>query len=123
MDLGLIDSASFTAEQEVPLVPVQVVSRPALLQQISGPGNGTMFRLESDRMVIGRNPDADILVQSWALSRHHVRLDRYQGGYRAVDLDSSNGVYLNEIRIHSAALRDGDTLQLGNAAFVYHEGQ
>ncbi len=112
-----------TEEQLVPLLPVQVYARPHVLQQIRGPLSPQIIELRGDQLIIGRNPDVDIRIPSAALSRHHLRLDKYQGGYRAVDLDSSNGFFLNEIRVSSAALRDGDTIQLGNAVFVYHEGK
>jgi hypothetical protein len=30
-------------------------------------------------------------------------------------------VYLNGVRAHSAVLHDGDTLQIGDVVFVFHE--
>jgi len=120
-----IDNAlgQLTAETEIPVVPVQSISRPFMLQQIRGPGAPDVRNLEGDALIVGRADDADIRIASTALSRRHMRIERYQGGYRAVDLDSANGVYLNEVRVHSAVLRDGDTLQLGNAVFIFHEGK
>ena len=112
-----------TAENEIPVLPVQPITRPFMLQQIRGPGAPAVRNLEADILVVGRADDADIRIGSTALSRRHMRLERYLGGYRAIDLDSANGVYLNEVRVHSAVLRDGDTLQLGNAVFLFHEGK
>lgn len=117
------DLNRLTEETEIPVIPVQVYSRPHVLQQIRGPLSPQIIELTGDNLVLGRSPEADIRIPSSALSRQHMRIERYQGGYRVVDLESSNGVYLNEIRVHSAVLRDGDTLQLGNAVFVYHEGK
>ncbi|MBM4345543.1 MAG: FHA domain-containing protein [Deltaproteobacteria bacterium] len=120
---GNDELGALTAENEIPVMPVQVITRPYMLQQIRGPGSPIVYNLEADVLVVGRADDADIRIGSTALSRRHMRLERYQGGYRAIDLDSSNGVYLNEVRVHSAVLRDGDTLQLGNAVFLFHEGK
>ncbi len=117
------DSSSMTEETEVPVIPVQPYTRPHVLQQIRGPLAPQIVELHGDNLIVGRSPEVDIRIPSSALSRQHMRLERYQGGYRAIDLESSNGVFLNEIRINSAALRDGDTLQLGNAVFIYHEGK
>lgn len=117
-----LDAAS-TVGLPIPLAPAQAISRPCVLQQIRGPLAPQVIELDRDTLVVGRAEDVDIKVPSSALSRRHVRLERYQGSYRVIDLDSSNGVYLNEIRVHSAVLRDSDTLQLGNAVFIYHEGK
>lgn len=112
-----------TAENQIPVLPVQTITRPFMLQQIRGPGAPSVRNLEADTLVVGRADDVDIRIGSTALSRWHMRLERYMGGYRAIDLDSANGIYLNEVRVHSAVLRDGDTLQLGNAVFLFHEGK
>jgi hypothetical protein len=117
-----LDAAS-TVGLPIPLAPAQAISRPCVLQQIRGPLAPQVIELDRDTLIVGRAEDVDIKVPSSALSRRHVRLERYQGSYRVIDLDSSNGVYLNEIRVHSAVLRDSDTLQLGNAVFIYHEGK
>jgi pSer/pThr/pTyr-binding forkhead associated (FHA) protein len=116
-------SAWHTEEAEIPLLQAMPFSRPHVLQQIRGPGSPAILELAGDSLVVGRSPEAEIHIPSPSLSRTHMRLERYQGTYRVLDLDSSNGVYLNEIRVHSAVLRDGDTLQLGNSVFIYHEGK
>ena len=112
-----------TEEAEIPLLQALPFSRPHVLQQIRGPGSPAIHELAGDTLVLGRSPDTDVHIPSPSLSRTHMRVERHQGTYRVIDLDSSNGVYLNEIRVHSAVLRDGDTLQLGNAVFIYHEGK
>jgi hypothetical protein len=117
-----LDAAS-TVGLPIPLAPAQAISRPCVLQQIRGPLAPQVIELDRDTLIVGRAENVDIKVPSSALSRRHVRLERYQGSYRVIDLESSNGVYLNEIRVHSAVLRDSDTLQLGNAVFIYHEGK
>lgn len=116
-------AALTTAENEIPLLPVQTVSRPSMLQQVRGPLAPQLIELKGDSLVVGRADDADIRIPSSALSRRHMRIEGYADGHRVIDLDSANGVFLNEVRIHSAVLRDGDMLQLGNAVFLYHEGR
>jgi len=109
--------------QAVPVLQVRVHTRPHVLELVQGPDAPQMFELNRDGMVVGRAPTCDLRIPLGELSRQHMRLDRHQGGFRAVDLDSSNGLYLNEIRVKSAVLRDNDVLQLGNVVFVYHEGK
>lgn len=117
------EPTALTGEHEIPVLPVQDLSRPCVLQQVRGPQAPQIFELVQPQLVVGRADDADIRVPSTSLSRRHMRLERGVAGYRAIDLDSANGVYLNEVRVHSAVLRDGDTLQLGSAVFVFYEGR
>ncbi len=72
--------------------------------------------------MIGRDGGTDVVIESAAVSRRHLQIDQRDGEYRFEDLDSSNGVLLNHVKTHSAILRHGDVLQVGDAVFVYHEG-
>lgn len=96
---------------------------PPSLRMIIGPGAPAPFILQGERLVVGRSPDADLQVQSTDLSRMHMELRKTGSEYSCVDLDSSNGVFLNGVRIHSAVLRHGDRVQLGDVIFVYNEGR
>ena len=116
-----LDSA--TRAQAVPVLTARPSVRSHQLQQVEGPGAPQMVELHGASLVIGRSPEADLRIPSSSLSRQHMRLDRSDDGWTATDLDSSNGVYLNEIRVHAVELRDGDTIQLGDALFVYFEGR
>jgi pSer/pThr/pTyr-binding forkhead associated (FHA) protein len=50
-----------------------------------------------------------------------VRILQRDGEVSFVDLDSANGVYLNGVLAYSAVLRDGDLLEMGDCAFIFHE--
>jgi len=39
------------------------------------------------------------------------------------DLESRNGSWLNNLRVHSATLREGDIVQIGDAIFVFRAGR
>lgn len=94
--------------------------RPHVLEQIGGPGAPRRIELVDDRMVIGR--EGDIAIPSPQLSRTHLCLTRNGSDFGCLDLDSKNGVYLNGIRVHSAVLREGDQLQLGDVVLLYFAG-
>jgi pSer/pThr/pTyr-binding forkhead associated (FHA) protein len=72
-------------------------------------------------MVLGRSPQAQLILNSASLSRQHLRLEQRDGETYFFDLDSANGVFLNGVKAYSAILRDGDILELGDCAFVFHE--
>ncbi|MFZ9889597.1 MAG: FHA domain-containing protein [Myxococcota bacterium] len=97
--------------------------QPAFILRLTrGPGAPVDITLTDDHLVIGRSQSCGIFVDSPELSRNHVQLEKQGHEYTLTDLESRNGVFLNGVRIHSAVLRSGDTLQMGNVTFLYLEG-
>ena len=111
-----------TVESELGLYFLEKEGKPAELEQVEGPGAPASHPLNLVHMVIGRAPNAAIRVDSIEVSRQHMALKRSGKEYQCEDLESRNGVYLNGIKIHSATLHEGDTIQLGNVVFIFHEG-
>ena len=62
---------------------------------------------------IGRAPRADFIVDAALVSRLHCRLAASAGEIEAVDLESTNGTYVNGQRVERATLRHGDKLRVG----------
>lgn len=91
------------------------------LEQVQGPGAPQRYSLSLAETVIGRGTQANITIDSALLSRRHVAVRRAAPEHSFVDLGSANGVFLNGVRAHSAVLHDGDTLQIGDVVFVFHE--
>lgn len=89
---------------------------------VKGPGAPISFPLTEVVTVIGRSANADLSFTDESLSRLHAQLVRVGEEHQVEDLESRNGVFLNGVRIHSAVLRTGDSLQLGELVFVYAEG-
>jgi pSer/pThr/pTyr-binding forkhead associated (FHA) protein len=97
--------------------------RPAILVLVHGPDAPKEYPILKDEVVIGRSDTADVQVPGHSLSRKHVIIRREGCEFRCFDNNSQNGVLLNGVRIHTAALRDGDNIQLGEVVFVFHEGR
>jgi cytochrome P450 / NADPH-cytochrome P450 reductase len=66
---------------------------------------------------LGRAPDNDIVVADPGVSQHHAELRPEAGAYRIVDLDSRNGTFVNEQRVTSARLSEGDLVGIGSSTF------
>jgi hypothetical protein len=77
---------------------------------------GSARDLSGSRLVVGRDPTADIpFPHDSLLSRRHVRIERATDGWRAVDLSSTNGTFVNGVRIESSVrVRPGDRIQVGD---------
>lgn len=77
--------------------------------------------IHQDEMIIGREPCSHIRLFSDRASRRHATLCLRGTDCILTDNDSRHGVILNGVRIHSAILREGDVVQMGEAVFIYHE--
>jgi pSer/pThr/pTyr-binding forkhead associated (FHA) protein len=70
--------------------------------------------LREGSLLIGRLPECDVMIDDGLVSRMHARVSVRDDSVIVEDLHSTNGVYLNGVRItHSALLREGDRLLIG----------
>ncbi len=104
------------------LYSVQSITRRDILSLIQGPGSPKKYILSKNRTVLGRSPEADLQLKSNMVSRKHLSLYRSEGEMMCKDLNSHNGLFLNGVKVYSASLRDGDTIQIGDLIFIYHQG-
>jgi ABC-type multidrug transport system ATPase subunit/pSer/pThr/pTyr-binding forkhead associated (FHA) protein len=70
---------------------------------------------------IGRAPDNTVVLNHPQVSAHHARLEQIQGGYRIVDMRSTNGTYINDrpTRISHHPLQPGDAIRIGPFKITY----
>lgn len=62
---------------------------------------------------MGRAPRADFIVDAAMVSRLHCRLSAGATELEVVDLDSTNGTFVNGRRVTRALLKGGDRLGIG----------
>ena len=72
------------------------------------------FDLEGSKTLIGRSEVCDICINSRFVSKHHALLIRRDDAMLIVDLNSTNGTFLNSRPIESAILHHDDVISLGN---------
>lgn len=93
----------------------------ALVIRSGGGRSGESFRIEEERIAIGRSPDAGIFLDDVTVSRNHALLVRRKDGLYIDDLGSLNGTYVNRSRIESKKLEDGDEIQVGKYKLSFLE--
>lgn len=72
------------------------------------------FRLKSGAIkTVGRAPRADFILDVALVSRLHCRLTASDDQVEVVDLESTNGTFVNDKRIEKAQLATGDRLRIG----------
>jgi len=65
-------------------------------------------------LMLGRSSDNDVVLRDFSVSRHHARIEGGEGTFRIVDLDSTNGVKVNDEFVNSGEIRAGDQLAIGS---------
>ncbi|GAC1418271.1 MAG: DUF3662 and FHA domain-containing protein [Candidatus Velthaea sp.] len=78
--------------------------------------DGTRVELR-DGLRIGRAEDSDVVVADVRASRSHARIVTDGSGFAIEDADSSNGTYVDGVRIPRAKLAPGNTVTIGDAHF------
>ena len=89
------------------------------LDCLEGPLEGTTFVFEQDAITIGRSPVCDLVVDDAMCSRRHAELRMQRGTCVFSDLQSTNGVELNGVRVVNAEINYGDRLRVGDSVFVF----
>ena len=70
-------------------------------------------------VILGRQPDCDVVLGESVVSRRHARLASATGGWTISDLNSSMGTFVNGERVSTRLLQAGDEIHIGGAVLVF----
>lgn len=103
---------------------ISTTRRDACLVHIypTGPGMGARYALADKPLVCGRGNDCDIRINDHSVSRRHARIQPGAEGYYALDLQSTNGTFVNDVPASMCKLKDGDYLRVGNCIYRFLTG-
>lgn len=92
----------------------------ACLVQYNGTNLGKRFQINKPNIIIGRSPDADIVINEQSVSRQHSKCSNEGEKIFIQDMGSSNGTYVNNDKAESKTLlKDGDIIRLGTVLLKY----
>ena len=77
--------------------------------------------LGENEAVIGRIPDCDVQLMVENVSRKHARILYRNEEYQIEDLGSTNGVYVNGIKVEKCILRKHDIVEIGGVKMLFVE--
>ncbi|MCA9519701.1 MAG: FHA domain-containing protein [Myxococcales bacterium] len=86
---------------------------------LNGNHRGEDFRLVPGKNVMGTAADCDIVITDPYLSNQHATIRYEDGEFVVVDLDSTNGTYVNDKRISRCDLIDNDKIRLGRTELKF----
>ena len=78
-------------------------------------GNIENHELKKLRITIGRHSDNDILIANLTISNHHAIITNEGGEFYIQDNDSTNGTFVNDIKVSKSTIKSGDSIRLGKA--------
>lgn len=77
------------------------------------------IKLNDDTLVIGRDTECDIPLKLTNVSRQHAKVTYNGDEYTVMDLESTNGVFVNNIRINRCILRNQDLIRIGESKILF----
>ncbi len=81
-----------------------------------GPDKGLALSFDASaplRILLGQSPACGLRLTDREVSRRHAALEIQPGGIRLTDLDSTNGTYVDRVRVYDALLEGGETIRMG----------
>lgn len=103
-----------TSPEHTPIEKVEKAEASAKISIEEGYGQGDVFEMTKDEMMIGRAASNDIVLKEAKVSRQHASIKKQGNEYLITDLHSSNGVFVNDEKVVEAALSDGDIIRIGD---------
>jgi diguanylate cyclase (GGDEF)-like protein len=84
---------------------------------------GSLINLPDKPMTLGRAEVCDVRLEDQHISRRHLTIKPRHGGHVVIDLESTNGTFVNDQGITKAKLKNGDMVRAGIHIFRYLSGE
>lgn len=81
--------------------------------------SGGVLILDGGSTLIGRDEGMDFQLHDPSVSRRHALIERSGGAYIIRDLGSSNGTFVNGMRVHETELLPNDRVRIGDTLFRF----
>jgi hypothetical protein len=90
----------------------------ATIREIRPDHSSRSIAFDGHPLTIGRASDNGIVLRDGRASRHHARIDGRRGSLVLSDLGSTNGSFVNDRRVDSIALGEGDRIRVGTTTLL-----
>ncbi|MCB0340604.1 MAG: FHA domain-containing protein [Pseudobdellovibrionaceae bacterium] len=84
---------------------------------LTGPLSGQSLPLKPGANILGRSEGTDVQIASAGVSKKHARIDIGKEAITITDLGSSNGTFVNGVKIKTATLSQGDKVSVHDVLF------
>ena len=77
------------------------------------------FLLIEPETFIGRNPKNQIVLNDSSVSRVHAKVTRFNNEFKIFDLNSANGVKINNLPATESSFKSGDFISIGDIKLFF----
>ncbi len=78
------------------------------------------YEINKSPWLVGRIRQSDLFLEHSSISRKHAEFKRDQhGNFTVTDLDSLNGIYLNNTKTPKSKIKDGDKVDIGDVRLKF----
>ncbi|HWM86819.1 MAG TPA: sigma-54 dependent transcriptional regulator [Kofleriaceae bacterium] len=102
--------------------PVRALMRECRLTLVEDDRDGEVHTFASERMVVGADPRADLVIADPTMSKFHCELRVIDGVCVLRDLGSRNGTLVDRVPVLEAPLRSGALLTMGRTQLRFDVG-
>ena len=102
-------------EQGVERLTVQT----SKLKVAKGPDRGAAVALGGRRIVVGTEPDCDLVLADSSVSRYQFEVRATPDGFLLSDLGSTNGTWIGKLRVKEAFLAPGSKIRVGRSELQF----
>ncbi|CAN5888597.1 hypothetical protein BH11MYX2_BH11MYX2_16330 [soil metagenome] len=92
--------------------------RRCIIQSVDDPG--TEWTFDKEEIRIGSMDDNDIILNDDTVSRYHCRIIQDDTGYVLIDNRSTNGTFINKVRIKEGFLKPGCIVSVGQTQIKFN---
>src|SRR3954471_2357567 len=82
--------------------------------QLVALNDGPSILVDKPILLLGRHPECDVQIDSRKISRRHCCIAQVNDYLVVRDLDSTNGIRINGVRVVEGKVRHGDEVTIGN---------
>ncbi len=99
--------------------PSAIQVRRCRLTVEAGPSAGASVEVESELIRVGARGECELTLEDPRVSGHHFEICLDEGGFLLRDLDSTNGTFVDDLRIREAYLTPGLSIKAGQSTIRF----
>ena len=90
----------------------------AVIYILAGTGAGDAVKLRQDATLFGREK-GDVIINDVEMSSTHCQIQNINSVYHIFDMNSTNGTFVNKVRIVKSRLNTDDEITIGKTTFKF----
>jgi hypothetical protein len=118
--VALVVYGRLARRRDAALVPASVSANKPYAYLIQQGEEPTRHVIAQSPWRIGRGHNNELVIDDHSVSRQHAEIHRRRDGkFEILDMESMNGVFINDKKVRQGTLNEGDTIDIGDVNFKF----